>query len=219
MGFIADIGGLGESIFGGDVTKNSFSREEQNRFTDIEARGSSQLKLDPAAIQQIIKDVFSGEGGLKDIFGAEQTAGIFNSSVVKNQVSTLVSDIVGELAKITGETVTADRQSENESVIKTTDSTQQEHTAGLQETSGLAAATDMIDHIGLREEIADRAAPEDAVAAARARAEGDREDELASETADAILSPNSGTGSGAGGVSAGNTNEQATLNALLELFG
>ena len=159
MGFIADIGSLGESIFGSDKEKSSFGTENVDRFAEISKTGSSQLKLDPKAIQKIIRDVFGAEGGLADIFGEEQTAGIFNSSVVKGQVRNLTSDIIGELAKITGETVTAEDQTESEQQRTVSTNQESESTAGLLEASGLSGISAKLDPTGLVQKIRDEKFP------------------------------------------------------------
>jgi hypothetical protein len=76
-------------------------------FQDTITSGSEQLILDPAAITRIIEEVLSGPEGLASIFAGEQTAGIFDSSVAAQAAGNLTAKLVGELAKITGETVTS----------------------------------------------------------------------------------------------------------------
>lgn len=71
---------------------------------------SSQLKLDEAGVQRIIEDILSGPGGLASIFQGEQTAGIFNSTVSAQAAGDLSAKLAGEIAKITGETVTSEQE-------------------------------------------------------------------------------------------------------------
>ncbi len=68
---------------------------------------TSQLELDDAAIKKIIEDVLGSESGLASIFGGEQTAGIFDSSVAAQASGDLAANLVGELAKLTGKTTEA----------------------------------------------------------------------------------------------------------------
>lgn len=95
--------------FGGS-TKGKSSIGETKTNTDTNTakaqRGTSQLQLDESAIEKIIGDVLGSESGLASIFGGEQTAGLFDSSVAAQASGDLVANLVGELAKITGKTVT-----------------------------------------------------------------------------------------------------------------
>lgn len=75
------------------------------RTTNVTGRQTKQLELDEEATQKLITDLLSGAGGLAEIFGGEQTAGIFNSSVSAQAAGDLSARIVGELAKITGREV------------------------------------------------------------------------------------------------------------------
>ena len=167
MGFIADIGSLGESIFGKDEKKEGFTTTDQEQFTEAyvsgSERGSSQLKLDPAAIQKIIQDVLGAEDGLASIFAGEQFAGLYNSTSVAQQSTDLVQGLIGELAKITGETVTS-----NDVEQAQTEYTQQHGTehvqessssAGLLETSGLSAISANLDPTGITQSIRDEKHP------------------------------------------------------------
>jgi len=98
--------------FGGSKDKTSSSGTSQSSKQGTQ---SKQLKLDQAAIEKIIADVLGGPQGLASIFGGEQTAGIFNSSVAAQSSGDLVANLVGELAKLTGEEVTSFTESGTES--------------------------------------------------------------------------------------------------------
>lgn len=95
--------------FGGSSStsaKTTGTREKEDTSTAREQRGTSQLELDQTAIDKIVQDVLGGGNGLANIFGGEQTAGIFNSSVAAQASGDLAANLVGELAKLTGKTVT-----------------------------------------------------------------------------------------------------------------
>ena len=119
MGFIADIGSLGESLFGKEETTSTaeFGTQATSARADVSGVGTKQLQLDPAAIQQIIKDILGADNGLASIFNAENQAGIFDSSVAQQAAGDLVSNIVGELAKITGKEVVTEDQSQQQSSL------------------------------------------------------------------------------------------------------
>lgn len=116
MGFISDISGIGKDLFGSkDSSKDTeslFGTTDITKNTSLVSRNlgidTEQLKLDPAAIQQIIQDVLSGPQGLASIFGGEQSSGLYNSSVSAQAAGDLAAKLVGELAKITGKNVKTD---------------------------------------------------------------------------------------------------------------
>ena len=57
-----------------------------------------QLQLEQAAIDKIVQDVLGGANGLKDIFGGEQTVGLFDSSVAA-QASADAASIAAQSAQ------------------------------------------------------------------------------------------------------------------------
>jgi len=205
MGFIADIGKLGESIFGSDKKTREFVTTDQEQFSEAyvsgDKKGSSQLKLDPAAIQKIIQDVLGAEDGLASIFAGEQMAGIYNSTSVMQQSTDLVQGLVGELAKITGETVTSEdeniAQVQYEQLQGTQDTQKSETSAGLLETPGLSAIIAKTDPTGTVQNIRDKKFPfADDVADAADAAKGTtiRPETLGKDTAESDLTdPNYGT--------------------------
>lgn len=95
------------SIGGSSKAKTTDTRESGRESIVGAKTGSSQLVLEDEAVAQIIRDVLSGAGGLASIFAGEQTAGIFDSSVAASASGDLVAKLVGEIAKLTGETVTS----------------------------------------------------------------------------------------------------------------
>lgn len=74
--------------------------------------GSQQLQIDEAGIQRTIQSILGGAQGLASIFAGEQTAGIFSSSVAAQAAGDLSAQIVGEIARLTGKTVTEDAEAE-----------------------------------------------------------------------------------------------------------
>jgi len=82
----------------------SFTSGESGSRSGVSGEvGTERLKLNQAAVNQIIQDVLGGAGGLAEIFGGEQTAGVFNSTAAAGAAGNLVSKLVGELAKVTAE--------------------------------------------------------------------------------------------------------------------
>lgn len=106
--------------------------EETTGKKDISAGiTKDKLKLDPAAINKIIRDVLSGSDGLASIFAGEQTAGIFDSSVAAQAAGDLATKLVGELAKLTAERQTVTGEVGGE--FGTTDVSTFERAVGEQE--------------------------------------------------------------------------------------
>lgn len=93
-------------IGGSAKAKTSHTTQKQTQEQQESSNSSSQLKLDDKAITKIIEDTLGSADGLASIFAGEQTAGIFDSSVAAQASGDLAANIIGELAKITGETVT-----------------------------------------------------------------------------------------------------------------
>lgn len=149
MGWISDIGKLGETLFGSEEVENvrTFGSQSTSARADVSAVGTKQLQLDPAAIQQIIKDVLGADEGLAAIFAAENQAGIFDSSVSQQALGDLVSNIIGELAKITGREIsTEDRSQEQSELIQTeTASTTSKAKKGLTQVTGARDLSRIVD--------------------------------------------------------------------------
>lgn len=105
---ITSLIGASESLLGGTTKGKSKSQATSLTTSTQESltSGTEQLILDPAAITRIIEEVLSGPEGLASIFAGENIAGIFNSTVAAQAAGNLTAKLVGELAKLTGETVT-----------------------------------------------------------------------------------------------------------------
>ncbi|MEY8217467.1 MAG: hypothetical protein RPT13_03900 [SAR324 cluster bacterium] len=90
-GLVAGASGiLGSSSSGSGATSGTTTQRQK-------------LNIDEAGVQKIIEDVLGGAEGLASIFGGEQTAGIFNSSVSAQAAGDLASKLAGEIAKLTAE--------------------------------------------------------------------------------------------------------------------
>lgn len=101
--------GLVTSLFGSGPGTVSV---QEAGTTTTDQRQTEKLNLDTAAIQKIIEDVLGGAEGISAIFGGEQTAGIFDSSVAAQAAGNLASKLVGELAKLTAEKETISKGTE-----------------------------------------------------------------------------------------------------------
>lgn len=119
------VGDLTSSVFGAPAAESSSAGTSD---TTSSLTQSSQTILDDEAIQQLIADVLGGADGLASIFAGEQVAGIFDSSVAAQAAGDLASKLVGELAKLTAETVTSQ---ETDTRARTTGSGTQTDPVGL----------------------------------------------------------------------------------------
>lgn len=91
-----------------DLSGGAQKSKSKTKESSTESKSGTQvqqLELEQEAINKIIEDVLSQSGGLKDIFGGEQTIGLFNTSVASQASGDLASKLVGELAKLTGRNV------------------------------------------------------------------------------------------------------------------
>jgi len=95
--------------FGASASTANTSQKQEEEFTKSKV-GSSQLQLEQEAVTKIIQDVLGSEQGLADIFSKENTAGIFDSSAATQAAGDLTTNLVGELAKLTGKTVTSEEE-------------------------------------------------------------------------------------------------------------
>ena len=85
-------------------SKTTGTNEKEDTYKTTEGSRTEQLVLEDDAVQKIMEDVLSKAGGLADIFGGEQTAGLFDSSVSAQAAGDLAANLAGEIAKITGRT-------------------------------------------------------------------------------------------------------------------
>ena len=116
--------GAGISSITGSLFGTGGSSSGSSRGTASSTQ-TQQLELDEDAVTKIISDILGSESGLANIFSKENAAGIFNSSVGAQASGDLVSNLVGELAKLTGKTTTQ------------RDDTQEQSQEAKQKTKGL----------------------------------------------------------------------------------
>lgn len=106
--------------FGGEAEQSldrntSKTTEEQLSQQEREFERRERLQIDETGITKMITDVLESNQGLAQIFSGEQTAGVFNSTVATQQAGELAARIAGELAKVTGERIiTEDESQESE---------------------------------------------------------------------------------------------------------
>lgn len=108
------LGGLGSAaggvaalvpaIFGGGQSGSTSGTSTTTGST------TERLDISQDAINKIIEDVLGGAEGLAAIFGGEQNAGIFDSSVAAQAAGDLASKLVGEIAQLTAEKTTTQEQ-------------------------------------------------------------------------------------------------------------
>jgi len=108
LGGSGGIGEIGDTLEGKDESKATSGSEQ----TFTSGFSTDQLVLDPLAITRIIEEVLGGTQGLAAIFGGEQQAGIFDSSVAAQAAGDLSAKLVGELAKLTGQRITTKDEGE-----------------------------------------------------------------------------------------------------------
>jgi len=104
-------GGASDALVGGSGTQQTNTAESS--VTSKSGSKYKQLNLSETAIQQIVTDTLSGDSGLAAIFGQEQQAGLFNTSVASNQASDLTSSLVAELAKLTSKQAISEEEGES----------------------------------------------------------------------------------------------------------
>ena len=130
MADIAALAAAGESIvntignlFGTTTAQTGTTTGTATSTTEATRTGatSERLILDQAAITRIIEETLGSAEGLASIFGGEQNAGIFNSSVSAQAAGDLAAKLVGELAKLTAEKVGTTTQAETQRTAQTQD--------------------------------------------------------------------------------------------------
>jgi len=87
---------INTGLFGTDIDVSS------SGTTDVDETVTEKLELDKEGILALIDDVLGGTQGLASIFSEENVAGLYNSSVAKEASGDLISQIAGEIAKLTG---------------------------------------------------------------------------------------------------------------------
>ena len=104
-------GALGDLFGTSQSGKQSASESGTSKTTE-------KYTFSQDALDKIIKDVLSSEGGLADIFNEENISGLYDSTVAKDATGNLVAKIIGEVAKLQA-TKTTDTVSKTKSSGKT----------------------------------------------------------------------------------------------------
>jgi len=115
-------GALGD-IFGGSSEVSVSGSGTRKGTTTI----SEGLEIEQAGIEKLIQDILGSEQGLASIFSEEQVAGIFSSSVAAQGAGNLLTNLVGEIAKLTAKKVST----KEEDITTTSESTQATASGGL----------------------------------------------------------------------------------------
>jgi hypothetical protein len=127
--------GIASDLFGGTdkVKGNSTITSDQTSESVLSGENRERLEISDLAIDKIVSDILSGPDGLAAIFGGEQGAGVFNSSVANLAASDLVANIAGEIAKLRAEKVstTDQKQVTEQSGTQATKSTQENEDKGI----------------------------------------------------------------------------------------
>lgn len=101
----------------GGEAKTTGTTEKRDTTRTRAGEKRERLDISDEAIDKIMEDLLSKAGsGIKDIFGAEQVAGIFDSTVSAQASGDLVANIVGEIAKLRAERVTTTDETEEEKI-------------------------------------------------------------------------------------------------------
>mgnify|MGYP003146283467 CR=1 FL=1 len=104
------------SLSGGAEASQTNTSEDIDKLLSSSATQTESLDIDDAGVKKITDDLLSGTGGLAEIFGGEQNAGIFDSSVAAQAAGDLSANIIGEIAKLKAKkTTTTDLEQEEES--------------------------------------------------------------------------------------------------------
>ena len=93
---------ISSGLFGTDTSGTGTSEQLLKK----KGKTTEKLVLDEAGITAIIEDLLGGTQGLSKVFSEENVSGLFNTSVAKQEAGNLISQIAGELAKLTGTKVT-----------------------------------------------------------------------------------------------------------------
>lgn len=101
MGFFKEFGkilGVGDK-----ETKTSGTRKGTTTVT-------KQLDISQEGLDKIVADILGGEQGLAEVFSEENIAGIFDTTVGAQAAGDLITNLAGELAKLTAKEVVTEEE-------------------------------------------------------------------------------------------------------------
>jgi hypothetical protein len=114
---------ISQGLFGDDGEQSgnvdSLGKLISDSTASLSGENRKSLEISDVAINKIVADILSGPDGLAAIFGGEQNAGIFNSSVSAQAAGDLTANIVGEIAKLRAVEVETQEQTETKSEVQT----------------------------------------------------------------------------------------------------
>lgn len=134
---ISSILGPIETLFGNENSGTSIGTASSitNAEANVSGESRERLEISDEAIDKIVSDILSGPDGLASIFGGEQNAGIFDSSVAAQAAGDLTAKISGEIAKLRAERI----QTENKTQTQTQTTEEQRRTDVKKKKKGLIA--------------------------------------------------------------------------------
>jgi hypothetical protein len=106
-----------EAILSQMAAKSSVGFDRSSTTNNSSGTKKSKLNLDQAGFDKIVQDVLGSEQGLTALVQGQGTAGMYGSSTNTLLTQKFVTDIAGELAKLTAEQVVSEEQS-SKSVAK-----------------------------------------------------------------------------------------------------
>jgi hypothetical protein len=105
-----------EALLKGMGSKLSVGGQVGSQSTNSSGTTKSKLNIDQAGLDKIVQDILGSEQGLAQLVQGQNTAGLYGSSTNTLMAQQFVTDIAGELAKLTAETVqTNEAQSKTKS--------------------------------------------------------------------------------------------------------
>ena len=105
-----------EALLKGMGSKLSVGGQVGSQSTNSSGITKSKLNIDQAGLDKIVQDILGSEQGLAQLVQGQNTAGLYGSSTNTLMAQQFVTDIAGELAKLTAETVqTNEAQSKTKS--------------------------------------------------------------------------------------------------------
>lgn len=100
-----------EAILKSVGSKMGASTERTSTTTNASGTQKSKLNIDQAGLDKIIQDILGAEQGLASLVQGQSTAGLYGASTNTLLTQKFVTDIAGELAKLTAETVQENQES------------------------------------------------------------------------------------------------------------
>lgn len=99
------IGGLFGNDTSGTTNSNVTAKTSTTGATTKVGTEKEYLAITEAGLNKIVADVLGGANGLADIFSEQGSAGLYSSSVASQAAGDLVTNLAGELAKLTAKQV------------------------------------------------------------------------------------------------------------------